>query len=231
MHNLPQYHFPVRARFGRLVPKTRIYEKIRAGHRLKQQFITQVDKLIWEYKLAPETINLPAAGSIKEIQVFDVYLKEGISDLDEGILEAVDKAIPHPIYYRIFREKRVKCAMTWKRLHEGNRRKWVNGDYYRSNWRLASRLEKLPSKLPMALDLAGLAESLIRRLITEPAVKGESLEQQLDRMTRLKMLQMQASRLQANVKRERQFNRKVELHGELKRLQQDIEKLRGDQHG
>lgn len=58
-------NYPKQAVFGRTLPKNKIYEHSGANTRLKDLFVEQVEQIVWQYKLAPETINLPAAGSTR----------------------------------------------------------------------------------------------------------------------------------------------------------------------
>ena len=44
---------------------------------IRDRFVSQVSEIVWKYKLAPETVNLPAKLSVQEIQVFEVALKTG----------------------------------------------------------------------------------------------------------------------------------------------------------
>ena len=55
------FEYPKSAAFGRVLPKTKIYDHARATARLKQLFVDQVEQVIWRFKLAPETINLAQA--------------------------------------------------------------------------------------------------------------------------------------------------------------------------
>ena len=226
-----QYHFPNDAQFGRNVPKNKIYTHARVSHGVRQKFVQQVDRLIWQYKLAPETINLPAAGAVREIQVFDIHLKAGVADVDEAVLRAIDRAIAHPIHFRIFAVDRVRSAMAYKRPHESDSQKWVVDAYFHSPWLMLDDAAKCPATLPVALNLAALYESLLGDLLPEPARKGESLPDQIRRLAQLDALQQQTARLENAIQKEKQFNRKVELNGQLRQLQQQIRILRGTHSG
>jgi hypothetical protein len=68
-------NYPKQAAFGRTLPKNKIYEHSGANTRLKDLFVEQVEQIVWRYKLAPETINLPAKPGVPEIQVFAIQLK------------------------------------------------------------------------------------------------------------------------------------------------------------
>ena len=107
------WQFPPKAKFGRSVPKSKIYEHGKVKQRTKDQFVTHIEKIEWAYKLAESTINLTACEEVPEIQVFRLYLKdiehsvdtEGISGLglSNDVLSAIDSAIPFPIIFEIHR--------------------------------------------------------------------------------------------------------------------------------
>ena len=75
------YNFPKQAAFGRKLPKSKIYEYASPTSKVKEMFVRQVEKIIWSYKLSPETINLPVKGGVQEIQVFTIVLKTETLDV------------------------------------------------------------------------------------------------------------------------------------------------------
>ena len=82
LHNA-SFIFPPSSLVCKVLPKSKIYEHSKPGNAVKELFVKQVDKIIWQYKLAPETINLPAKPSVPEIQVFTITLKT--QELSEGM--------------------------------------------------------------------------------------------------------------------------------------------------
>lgn len=232
MEYLPQaalnyrLRFPENAWFGGNIPKTKIYEKSGATAAVKQKFVQQLDKIVWAYKLAPETINLPAGSFVKEIQVFELTLKTGIAQIDEALLRTLDKVISHPILYRIQKDNQCQYTMAYKRQHESDSGKWVVDDYFFSRW-LNNNLEEKP--LPQALNLQGLYEALLRLLlpVTNASAdkKSELLPQLIARLHEIKIVQRSVLKLQNAIAKEKQFNRKVALNAELRTLQQQLDSL------
>ena len=145
------------------LPKNKIYQHAAPGAALKELFVQQVEQIVWQYKLAPETINLPAKPSVPEIQVFDISLKT--SELDQAVLRCIDKAIPFPIVFQLYHDKRIKMIAAYKRPNEADSEKWVVDGYFASDWQ-AQDLIRQP--LPVVLDLALLYEHMLRRLLPLP---------------------------------------------------------------
>lgn len=214
------FSFPPQAKVGRVVAKNKIYERGSVSSTLRDKFVAQVEQIIWAYKLAPETINLPARGSVVEIEIFDIALKT--AKLDEDVLRAIDRAIPLPIIFQLHHEQRTRMVATFKRPSEADACRWVIDGYFAGAW-LAADNERQP--LPVALDLYGLYEQLLRSLLPRRAWPGESLPEQLQRLAQLRGLQDEQRKLEMRLHKEIQFNRKVELNAQLRELQIQIDQL------
>lgn len=214
------YNFPEKAAFGRALPKEKIYTYANPSRAVRNKFVSQVHKIIWQYKLAPETINLPARSKVPEIQIFDIHLKEG--ELDDAVLRSIDKAIPFPIFYRLIFQERIKVTAAYKRPSEADAAKWVVDGYYATDW-LSSHQEL--SVLPVVLDLAALYEQMLRQLMPLPARGAEPLKTQVERIDAVIQKQKECQKLEARIQKEKQFNRKVELNAQLRSMKNEIESL------
>jgi hypothetical protein len=214
------FSFPPQARVARVVPKSKIYEQGSVTSALRDKFVGQVEQITWAYKLAPETINLPARGGAAEIQVFDILQKT--AELDEDVLRAIDRAIPLPIIFQLHHEQRTCMVAAFKRPSEADASKWVIDGYYKGSWLPA---DSQSQTLPVALDLQGLYEQLLRSLLPIPARPGESLPEQLQRLNRLRGLHSEHAKLDARLHKEKQFNRKVVLNAQLREIQKEIAEL------
>jgi hypothetical protein len=214
------FSFPAQARVARVVPKSKIYEHGPVTSALRDKFVGQVEQMTWAYKLAPETINLPARGGVAEIQVFDITLKA--AELDEDVLRAIDRAIPLPIIFQLHQEQGTRMVAAFKRPSDADASKWVIDGYFAGNWLPADSPRQA---LPVALDLQGLYEQLLRSLLPRPARPGESLPEQLQRLNRLRSLQSEHAKLDTRLHKEKQFNRKVALNAQLREIQNEIADL------
>ncbi len=214
------FSFPVQARVARVVPKSKIYEHGPVNSALRDKFVAQVEQITWAFKLAPETINLPARGGVAEIQIFDIEQKT--PELDEDVLRAIDRAIPLPIIFQLHHKQRTRMVATFKRPSEADASRWVIDGYFASDWLPADSARQ---PLPVALDLQGLYEQLLRSLLPNPARLGEGLPEQLQRLNRLRSLHGEHARLTARLQKEKQFNRKVVLNAQLREIQNEIAEL------
>lgn len=214
------FEFPPQAKVGRVLPKSKIYQHGSVGATLRERFVRQVEQIVWQYKLAPETINLPARGGAEEIEVFDLMLKTEV--LDEEVLRAIDRAIPLPVVFQLWHGQRTRMVAAYKRPSTAQAGKWVIDGYFASDWLPADAQRRA---LPVAIDLHGLYEQLLRSLLPRAARPGESLPEQLERVTRLRTLRQEYDKLEVRLHREKQFNRKVALNAQLRDLKAEIEQL------
>lgn len=214
------FHFPESAAFGKVLPKTKIYEHASPSTVVKELFVRQVEQIIWQYKLAPETINVKPSRAVPEIQIFRVALKTGV--LKDDVLHCIDQAIPFPILFELLYEGKIQSIAAFKRPSDVDSSKWVVSDYFESAW-LPSATPRIP--LPVVFDLEALYAHLLAPLLPFPARPGEGLLARVERMEQIRSRQRELEKCQARLRKEKQFNRKVAINAELRDLKQELENL------
>ena len=218
------FSYPKQAEFGRVLPKNKIYEHSGANTRLRDLFVEQVEKIVWRYKLAPETINLAAKPGVPEIQVFAIQLKT--PELHRDVLRCIDGAIQFPIIFELTQgqgaEARSQVVAAYKRPSEADSSNWVCSDYFESGWMPATS-ERAP--LPLALDLGGLYEQLLHRLVPIAPRTQEPLRELIARTEAAMKKAKEVAKTEASLAKERQFNRKVEINATLRQLKTELEQL------
>ena len=215
------FAYPKQAEFGRTLPKNKIYEHSGANTRLKDLFVEQVEQIVWQYKLAPETINLPARPDVPEIQIFNIQLKT--PELHRDVLRCIDGAIPFPIVFELTFEGRMQVVAAYKRPNEVDASRWVLSDYFASPWQL---MDSERTEMPVVLHLGSLYEQLLHRLIPLQGRSQESLVDLVARVEKTQAKQRELDRIAALLKKEKQFNRKVEINAQLRAVKNDIELLK-----
>lgn len=213
--------YPKQAAFGRVLPKNKIYEHSGANTRLKDLFVEQVGQIVWQYKLAPETINLPARPGVPEIQIFSIQLKT--PGLHGNVLRCIDGAISFPIVFELIFDGRAQVTAAYKRPSEADANRWVLSDYFASSW-LPVNSDR--TAMPVASHLGGLYEQLLHRLIPLPARPQETLAELIARVEQAQAKQREVDKTSARLAKEKQFNRKVEINAQLRQLKNEIETLK-----
>lgn len=80
--------------------------------------------------------------------------------------------------------------------------------------------------MPLALDLGGLYELMLHRLIPTPARPQESLADLVARVELIAAKQREVEKAASRLAKEKQFNRKVEINAKLRILKIELEKLK-----
>ena len=218
------FDYPTKARFGRKIPKSKLYENASVNTKLKDKFVNQIEKIVWQYKLAPDTLNLDATNKVPEIQIFNIFLKT--KEVDQALLEVIDKAINYPIIFQIHKGNKVKIKAAYKRPSESANNKWVIEAYFESEW-----LDKYSTKQPMpqALDLGKLYEQLLKSLMPVEVISRkttQTLDEQVGIINQINSLQKELDKLNSKYKKEKQRNRQFEIHKQIKLTQSQLDNLK-----
>lgn len=215
------FDYPKSAAFGRVLPKNKIYEHASLSTAVKNLFVRQVEQITWQFKLAPETVNLKGTPSVPEIQIFSITLKTG--ELKYDVLRGIDQAIPFPILFELRYEGKIRAAAAFKRPSDADKSKWVVGDYFESAWQ-SSEVPRTTT-LPVVFDLEALYARLLMPLMPFPARPGEGLQACVERMEQIRSRQRELDKCEARLRKEKQFNRKVAINAELRALKKEIKML------
>lgn len=218
------FAYPKNAAFGRMVSKEAIYRRSTLSGKVKELFVRQIERITWQYKLAPETINIPATPAVPEIQVFRIQLRQ--EECAPEILAAIDRAVQFPVLFELCYQERVRGVAAYKRLQrasaETGRGRWEMSVPFFGPW-LAQDAERMP--LPHVLNLEALYEALLKPLLPFAARPGERLAEQIVRMEAIEKLQCEIDRWEKRLRQEKQFNKKVTINQELRALQARLSSL------
>jgi hypothetical protein len=203
------FDYPQRARKDRVLPKNKIYDNARPSRAVRERFVAQIDQIVWRYVLGPGNLNLPPTPAVREIQVFEIALKSG--ELREDVLRTIDRAIPSLLFFELTFQGRVRFVAAYKRAS------LVGG-------------EAGAGILPVALDMAGLYEQMLRQHIAASPFAlrsraGEPLETTIERVAKIRGKRRECKQLESKLRKEVQFNRKVEINAELRQRQAELTEL------
>jgi hypothetical protein len=180
--------------------------------------------------LGTENVNLPARPGIKEIQVFEIALKTG--ELREDVLRTIDRAIPSLLFFELTFQGQVRFAAAYKRSPLAASGDTVAGQpvvetYFQTPWQPIAA-PRLP--LPVALDLGGLYEKMLRQhMLASPLAlasrAGETLAETVERGNQIRAKRRECQKLETRLRQEMQFNRKVEINAALRQSRAELAEL------
>lgn len=216
------YRWPAAARFGRQVPKEKLYQQIKIATPVREKFVSEVRRITWTHKLAETTINLRSSQAVPEIEVFQIEAKG--SEVSEQVLTAIDKAILFPLIFEISRNsdgnRQIRMVAAYKQLGIGAPKLSA---YYSTDWQPAD-VERQP--LPTAINLSVLYKALLEPLTPVAVRPDEETSDLIARLQTVRKLEREITALERNLRTEAQLNRRVELRRTLRTKQAELEQQR-----
>jgi len=192
---------------NRRVAKDKFYANATLTTQLRDMIKDQIESVVWRNKLADSTVSVAAGEKVKEIQVFEVVLRQ--RGLDKRLLPVIAKAIPYKILFVLTFGEEVQA--------------WIeaSGTFYNTNW---FSLDGFTLRFE-GLNLDAVYENLARQIAGGRLGADGDISEAVDRDKRRQKLEREIAALEKKFLREKQFNRQIELNSELKRLKKELEGL------
>lgn len=212
--NLPKKTF-----VGKKIPKQKFYNNIDLKASVKKKFIDIFESITFLNKFSSDTLGIIKSKEVEEIFIFDIKLKKDFYfDKIEPLLEIIDKSIPYPILFRFELDSRIIFKIASKRRSESN----VNNsivDFYMT--KEFDSFEKEFSKIFNALNMKVLYENILKLFISVKV--SENIEDTLEKEKRFKEINLEISKLEKLILKEKQADREYELHCKIKKLKEELE--------
>ena len=198
---------PRSTQVNRRVAKEKLYQNAALTPQTREMIKDQIESVFWRNKLAESTMAISAGETVAEIQIFEIQLRQ--RELDKRVLPAIAKAIPYKILFiLVFGDE----AQLWIE---------ASGTFYNTDWQpLGGFTLKFEG-----LNLDAVYENLARQISGGRLGTDGDIEEAVDRDKKRQKLERDIAALEKKLLREKQFNKQVELNGELKRLRKELEGL------
>ena len=196
------FELPKSCYVNKFIPKKLFYKKVNMATAVKKEF-GLIEKITWLYKIAPDTLEVNKTDNINELEIFEIQLRQ--KQISKNIIKVITKAIPYPILF-IIKYKEDYCYSI-KAIE----------NYY-SNWN-----EELNFDFNYN-NLNEIYENIVKKIIREDTNR-HSFDEIISINGKKKEFEKQIIQLQRKISQEKQFNRKVELNQELRKLEREMEEL------
>lgn len=210
-------NFPEHARVGRIVAKENFYGNIDSATR--NLFQEEITRIVWEYKLAPETINLPAK-KWPEMEVFRITLKN--SEVSEKVLKAIDSAIPYPILFLIEKGTVEKAVISYKEQSQKDENFAKVDTYFSTGWN-DPNLNEIRID---GLDIDAVFSNFVRQIAGDKLTFAKStdvpktIKEDVEKLKEREKIQKQIDTLTHKINAEPSLGKKQELAEERYKLKQ-----------
>ena len=212
---------PKTTEFNKRIPKQKFYENLSVTPAQKKLFAEQIKVIYWRNKIAATTVNLAPGENVTELEVFEILLNQ--PHMDEAVLTQIDRALPYHILFVLTYNDKQQACIAYKEATASGGYAFKVLKYYKTDW--------LPSE-KLQLEFAGRSldavyENYVRQIAGKKieATAAGNLQTDVERSERKRQLQKQIDDFQAKIRKEKQFNRQVELNAEVKRLQKILQSI------
>ena len=209
--------FPEYAKVGRIVAKENFYNGIDTT--TKNLFQSEILRITWEYKLAPNTINLPAK-KWPEIEVFRISLKN--SEVPEKVLKAIDSAIPYPILFLIEKGTVEKAVISYKEQSQKDENFAKVDTYFSTGWN-DPRLDEIKID---GLDIDAVFSNFVRQIAGDKLIFSKStdvpktIKEDVEALKEREKIQKQIDAITRKINTEPSLGKKQELAEERYKLKE-----------
>ena len=222
---------------GSTIYKKLFYENAHLSSSDKSLFTDTINKVVWLYCLKPETINISAykdeVREYPEIEVIEVILNKeyGLNRIAEIIM----RTIPYPMLLIFKLEDKIRFYVAHQRTSQSDSSKNTIEEFISTDWvgNDSALFAKLDIKQMRFTHLYTLYSDIVDAISiynlsviipTDDTITGAEAR---ELSAKIEDIEQRIANLRSKLKKETQFNRKMELNIEIKRLEQSKNKLLG----
>lgn len=188
---------------NKFIPKNIFYKKVTMASSVKKEFVNLIDKITWLYKVAPNTLGVNKTDDIEELEIFEIILKQ--KQIPKNVIKVITKSIPYPILFIIKYQNDFCYSIKVEKNYYSNWTENINFDFNYNN-------------------LNTIYENIVKKIIKENN-NTHTFKEMIVINEKKQELEKQIIILQRRILQEKQFNRKVELNQQLRKLKQKMETI------
>jgi len=215
-------NFPKSTEFGKKVPKEKFYSRMEISTAMKRYFVEDIEQIVWQYKLAPSTLNVSVGTNVVEIDVLEINLKR--KDYSQTVFEFMDKNLPHHTVFVLTCGSEVQLLINYKEAIENRAGKFKITANYKTEWKPLNQIQLTID----GLNMDKVYESFVAQ-IADTKLKVEAHENVKDAIQQAQAvlrLEKEINALEVKIHNEKQFNIQIKLSNKIKELQSKFNNLK-----
>ena len=203
--------FPTTTTVHRRLPKEAFYKHIPLTKKLKEKFVSDVDRIVVENSLTKDNLNLTADSDINEILLLSVTLKK--KKFDGKVIEAIARQNPHKLVFLLVFEDSRQLALYHSKL-------------YRTEWMDAAEVNLKPQGFSLDEIWDAFVEQIA--LCEERAEKTDdlSIDERLKRQEEIVKLEKLIEKTEKAAWKEQQPKKQFDLYTRVRGYKKKLEELK-----
>ena len=184
----------------------------------RKEMSENVERLRMANTIKESTIHIEKGKNVVEISVFEIMLKT--KEFSDRLVKEIDSAIPKNIVYVLRYEDKAQLVVSYKEKTQ-NSSKYKVIKIYRTEWKNYEDFELVINGLNLDIVfnniLQQIAEDKVK--IEDHSTIKETIEKSID----IEKLNRKIDQLNNKYKKERQYNKQLEIKKEIYKLQKQLE--------
>ncbi len=184
----------------------------------RKEMSENVERLRMANTIKESTIHIEKGKNVVEISVFEIMLKT--KEFSDRLVKEIDSAIPKNIVYVLRYEDKAQLVVSYKEKTQ-NSSKYKVIKIYRTEWKNYKEFELVINGLNLDIVfnniLQQIAEDKVK--IEDHSTIKETIEKSID----IEKLNRKIDQLNNKYKKERQYNKQLEIKKEIYKLQKQLE--------
>lgn len=230
-------NIPVDCKVEKTIFKKLFYENASLSSSDKDLFTDVIDKVTWQYCLNPSKLNVLSYRDDEreylEIEIVEVSLM--VEKNLNRIAEIIMRTIPYPMLLFFQLGKKFQVWVAHQRFSLADSSKITLDDFVKTDWlddssilwdTLNLKKMRYSNYLAMYSDIVDTINVFKAKVITgqDIGISGTEAKELLEQVA---MIDSQIFSIRTGLKKETQFNRKMELNIKIKKLEQQKKDLIG----
>ena len=197
------FNLPEKTIVNKKIPKSKFYENLNISTKEKRLFIDEIESVVWLAKITPETVAVTGSAEIEEIEVIALNLYQ--DTCSEAVLKLINKAIPYHLVFVLRFGEKEKYAV-------------YHGKYFYSEW-LKPENDLLSLQ---GFTLEDIWSGFVIQIGGIHLETDRTLDEQIAENERKEKILSQIEKLERMAAKEKQPNKKFELHQEILKLKNNL---------
>jgi len=204
----------------------------------KKLFANNIKKITWQYSLKEENTNIkPYKDDLIDYPEIEIIEVELLSDTRlNRIAEIIMRAIPYPMLLIFKMQEKFKLYLAHQKISLSDSSKNTLEELIYTDWldidshilkKLNIKEMRFTNFYDLYSDLVD-AISIYQASAILPSTKNISGEEARNIITKIECIDQEIAAVRSKFKKETQFNRRIELNIQIKKLEQEKEDMIGE---
>lgn len=201
--------FPESTHVHKRLPKEAFYKHLPIKARLKDRFISDINRIYVEWSLTKDNLHLERNGEVQEIIVMLIEAKK--ENYDTKIIEAIARQNPHKLIFLLSFEDKRQLVIYYSKLYYSE---WMEKD----NVDLSARGYSLDDIWGNMIEQVALKEEYCES-------KELSVDERLERQEKIRKLKRMIEQTETAARKEQQPKKQFELYERLQAYKKELEEI------